>query len=189
MKTVGSAEAPEEWSGPTAPRVAPASATGQVVGREARGDLLAALGRSRARVADGLDGVSDDRDVAYPTAPDAAYLAREAARNADLRAAFGPLRDDFEETFEVTAAGRRVGVTRRIAELPTGDAVQDRDLAPPKVVTRDDASVPYAGRFAPAAPKVRVVVAPTAQAGATSTTVCAEAVAPSPLQETSQRRR
>lgn len=74
---------------------------------------------------------------------DAEYMARERARAAAFEKEWGVKHErKLEETDSIVASDRRVPITHRRMELPTGDEAKDKRLAKPVVVGRE-MTVPF----------------------------------------------
>jgi hypothetical protein len=111
-----------------------------IIGRENKMELNKALTKSPLQHMDhvplGPEPIKGTEANPY-LGTDAEYMARERERQAGFEKTWGIKHDRrMEETDNLTASDKRVPVTYRQQELPTGDAAKDKRIAKPVVVAR-----------------------------------------------------
>ncbi len=113
-----------------------------VVGRESKGELLKALSRNPDKrgilnhVELGPEPIKGTEAQPY-LGTDHEYMARERARASEFEKTFGIKHErKMEETDSLVASEKRIAVTYRQQELPTGDKEKDKSIKKPVVVKR-----------------------------------------------------
>ncbi len=113
-----------------------------IVGREDKGKVLKALNKNPLKhgildhIDPGPEPIKGTEAQPY-LGTDPEYMARERARAADFEKTFGLKHErKLEETDSLVASDKRIAVTYRTQELPTGDKEKDKKIGKATVVKR-----------------------------------------------------